>query len=257
MGKFETLFKLDLIAQDIYGNAITLMRKISTHNLKHLMKKNIELKNQRESSICNILGLGPSLKYVDYKHLEGDIIVVNRFHKFDKGEIKPTFYILSDGAFFQEPLIDELVEMYNLYPQTIFLLDGMSYDIIKKKLPDDDRVYYIFNGGGVFNHKKHNDYSKWVPIKYNVVAEAIGVAMYMNYEEIHLYGCDFNSFASQKAVHCYEEVDNNRLISLSFELFCYSFAAYIHSELSQYAKEHNIHIINNTKESLIDSYIRE
>ena len=257
MSKYETLFKLDVFLQDVFGKAITIKRKITNPNSRNLMNKNLSLKEKKKSNICNVLGLGPSLSDVDYKNLEGDFIVVNRFHKFDKGSISPIAYILCDGAFYQEPLISELVEIYKLYPGTLFLLNGLSYDIIKKRLPDDDRVLYIYYGGGVFNHKDEIDYSKWVPIKLNVVAEAISVAMYMNYKEINLYGCDFNSFASQKSVHCYEEKDNDRSISLSFELFCYSFAAYIHTELSKYADDHGIKIINRTKGSLIDAYIRD
>lgn len=256
MGKFNILFRIDLVIQNLYGKIITVIRRVLKQSSKKLLKRNKALvKDCNSKKRCYVIGLGPSLKKVDYKHLpSGDSIVVNRFHEYDNGEFDPTYYMISDGAFFKEPLINELKIMYELYPNAKFILDGLYYKNIKKALPDEQRIYYCFSGNGVYNRNKRINYSKWESIKYNVIAGAIATAIYMEYKEIVLLGCDFNSFAYPKAVHCYEEKNSSRKISLSFELFCYSFAAYVHEELARYASSKGIKILNATEGSLIDAY---
>lgn len=248
---------MDISIQDIYGKCITLIRRAKYKNQRIHLPRNMELKlEDNNNKRCYVIGLGPSLKNVNYSRINGDSIVVNRFHAYDKGAFFPTYYMLSDGAYYQEPLLSELKSMYEMYPNTKFILDGLYAKEIKTVLTDDSRVYYTYSGNGVYSHKKEIDYSKWVPVKYNVVAGAIALCIFMGYKEIILVGCDFNSFAYPKAIHCYDEEDDSRKISLSFELFCYSFAAYIHEELEKYARRNNIHIINATENSLIDAYER-
>lgn len=254
MGKFNTLFKCNIAAQDVYGRLITLYRKATVRGWRQLINNNRKLRDFKKTDRCFVIGLGPSLKDVDLSKITDDSIVVNRFNVFDEGKFSPTFYMLSDSAFFVEPLNELLEPMYNTYPNTKFIFDGMFYKEIKKKIPEDSRVFYTFSGNGVFNHKRAIDYTEWSSVKYNVVAGAIAMAMYLGYSEIVLLGCDFNSFASPKAIHCYKEKNDTRLISLSFELFCYSFAAYAHNELSEYAEQHGVRIVNATKGSLIDAY---
>lgn len=257
MNKFLTLFKLDVAIQNIYGHIVTTMRKVKYSQLIPVMKKNKELVNKENAGRrCYVLGLGPSLKSVDYHKIDGDSFVVNRFDEFDCGDFSPTYYVLADNAFFSGDLLLRLSKMYKMYPNTKFLLDGTYIKNIRSVLPDDDRIFYFFEGNGVLSHKKEIDYTQWVQIKYNVVACAIAMAMYMGYKEIILLGCDFNSFASPKAIHCYDEKDDSRKISLSMELFMYSFASYVHNELALYAKKHGIKILNATEGSLIDVYER-
>ena len=132
MNKFELLFSFDLAIQNLYGKIITFFRKLRYSS--KVLKNNVELKSKRSSDTCYVIGLGPSLKDVEYFKLKGDSIVVNRFHEFDKGKFTPTYYMLSDEAFFNSELIGEVERMYNTYPNTLFFVDGLYKNIILKNV---------------------------------------------------------------------------------------------------------------------------
>ena len=76
----------------------------------------------------------------------------------------------------------------------------------------------------------------------------------MGYKDINLLGCDFNSFASTKQNHCYDDKAPARLYPMYEELFAYSFAAKDHTDLQQYAMKLGCRIVNRTEGSLIDAY---
>ncbi|MEL7648004.1 MAG: hypothetical protein AAGU76_07915 [Sedimentibacter sp.] len=257
MGKFQLLFQVDKLMINIAGACISLVRTPKLLKYRKLLEKNKTLKENRVSDKCYICGLGPSLKSVNLNELDGDTIVVNRFNRFDKEKnFSPTYYCITDSGFLSQENQKELIEATSYYKNTKYFLNAAFFDFINDKSDNSENLYYSCNWKGSFSHKNEIDYAKNESVMENVVCYAISLALYMGYKEIILLGCDYNTFATQKPIHCYGEEDS-RKISLSYELFCYSFVSDTHYELDKYAKRHNVRIINATPGSLIDAYERD
>jgi len=256
-GKYWDIFRLNKKIIDLGCDFLSLLRipQYIRYSKQRANNKNIKL--LRKSDRCYICGLGPSLKTVDFNKIKDDTIVVNRFYKFaDQNNINltPTYYCLIDDAFYKETLIEETRKAFDKYPNSAFLLNGKYIKNIKNETNQLSNAFYGFMWNRTLNKKTNIDFSKRIPIANNVVNTAIALAIYAGYKEIFLLGCDFNSFASPKSVHCYDEKDTERQISLGFELFCYSFVAEDHLELAAYARRKGIKIYNATPGSLIDAY---
>lgn len=140
-----------------------------------------------------------------------------------------------------------------MYPDAFFVLNGKYKKEAQKRIQGKVKSGYLFAWGGYFKSDKPIDICKITPIMGNIVCYAIYLAMFMGYKRIILLGCDFNSFTSRKELHCYQD-DSDKTLSLSYELFCYSFCADTHYQLFNYARKHGIRIENATEGSLIDAY---
>lgn len=254
MGKYDTLFSLNMKVQDIGGKILSLKRIPYVIKEKKTLSKNKELVTNRKSDTVYILGLGPSLKEIDLTKLEGDTIAINRYYRYDsRKEFEPTYYLLMDNDFFCEKEIGCLINAKKQYPKSIFVLNGRYHSVAEKAI-GSDFVYYLFSWKGLFSGSRI-DLCKVLPAFGNSVCCAIGLAIGVGYKKIILLGCDFNSFATQKVEHCYSESkDVPKLRPLSVELFDYSFVAEMHNRLASFASLNGVYIFNGTPNSLIDSY---
>lgn len=255
--KIDILFKLNITAFNYASKIIKLISLPSYIRTKNKRLRNKELLEKKKFDKCYIIGLGPSLKDVKLNLIDGDSIVVNNFFKIGKNsDFTPTFYMAVDGAFTQSPHIETLYEAMNHYKnQTNFILsEKIAQKISSNNELIESSIYSVMGGDPLFNANLSIDFTKRYPVGFNVVTDAIMMAIYLGYKEIILLGADFNSFAFQKSIHAYEEKDNSRQITLTKELFCYSFVAHVHSELQKYSEDHEIKIVNATKGSLIDAY---
>lgn len=258
MGKFEMIFRLNSVILNMGGFILSFLRYPRSLYFKKIMKKNKELTIYKKSDRCYICGLGPSLKNVDFDKIDGDSIVVNRFILFDKSlRFKPTYYALIDEGFLWPENSEILIDSINKYESIPFVLNSKYYKFLNKKFKRINNLYYVCFWKGIFNAKKKIDYEKLMSAMGDVVCFSISLAIYLGYKEIILLGCDFNSFALPKMMHCYEEIDDERQMSLALELLCHSIIANTHLELEKYAKKRGIRIINATPGSLIDAYFSD
>lgn len=221
-----------------------------------ILRRNKVLKTKRKNNKCYVIGLGPSLRQTDLSKLDGDIIVTNRFYKIDHAtDISPIAYVICDNDYFNNKHIEDFKEAVNLFPKTNFVLNGLYYSVISELYPSANNFYYLYLWDGFFNSNiSMIDCCKVLPMSSNVICTALYLALYIGYEHIFLLGCDFNSFASQRPAHVYNEDIADRLWTMSDELFQYSFAADLHVQLNKYAKKHGQQILNVTNGSLIDAY---
>lgn len=260
MGKYDLIFKFNKLLINVGCLILSILRLPLYLREKQSRSMNIKIKDIPQTEKCYILGLGPSLKRINLSKIDGDTIAVNHFYKFEKDlDYSPTFYCMIDDGFYHEVngvVNDGFKNAYKQFPNTTFLLNGKYKSLIEKENGTLSNTFFTYMWKGYYNRKDKIDYTKRTHIMSNVVCEAITLAIYAGYKEIILLGCDFNSFASQKSLHCYREDDNERKISLGFELFCYSFVADTYYELEEYAKNHGIEILNATKGSLIDAFKR-
>lgn len=260
MKPYESLFDINKSIINIACVLLRLKRFPNTISNSKTLKKNIELKKLKKTKNCFVLGLGPSLKDADLTDVQEDIIVVNTFYKFDRDrKIHPKYYCIIDTAFYIGSNEDKnmLIDAYRAYPDTIFILNGKYKLEAEKLIGKRNNVYYVIGWKGTLNKKSNLNFTKNLPLATNVVCRAIELAIFLNYSSIYLLGCDFNSFANEKEAHCYKEENDTKLISRSFELFCYSFSADEHYQLNRIAKEKGIKIYNLTPGSLLDAYTKK
>lgn len=255
---FYQLYKLNLSLINIAGYIRYVQYFLFNRKYFTIIRKNSVLKNpENASKVCYVCALGPSLKEVDLKRINGDTIVVNRFYKQGKGtpSFIPTYYLMVDSRFADDDHKKDFEECLNAYIDkgTKYILNSKCSNNDIKGL-NSDNVFFISTFKGDFNSKKKLDISKVMPALGNVASAAIACAISMGYKKIVLLGCDFNSFASPINIHCYDDANKERLYRMYYELYRYSLAAYTHEEIAKYAKKQGVEIINSTKGTLIDAY---
>ncbi len=256
MDKIGLFLKLNNTAWSLGNSVLGAMRIPLAIKTKGIRKKNTELAKYKKSKRCYILGLGPSLKGVDFSKLDGDLIATNRFYKFDdKKQLIPNYYVVVDRAFYGGDAKDAFKECVMQYPDTCMVLNGIYRDWCENEIGNINKLrhyFYMWNGG--VSAKRDLSLTKVLPAVNNVVHIAIMLALHCGYEEIVLLGCDFNSFASPVANHCYKDAKSERLWTMEYELYAYSLAAHAHNELNKYAHNKGQRIVNCTKGSLLDAY---
>lgn len=260
---FQDLYKLNLSFVNVGGYIKYILRLPSLWNTLKLLKRNRELICSRKNNTCYICGLGPSLSDIDLDKLVDmpvDTIVVNRFTKMAKlTKLQPTYYLMVDNAFAIPPARDILDEAVKVYPNTNFIWNINFPQLDKHIIDIPCKKYFLAMFKGYYHKPKDIDVTKVLPAFGNCVCTAIGFAIGLGYKKIVLLGCDFNSFASQHQVHCYDggaKGTSPRLYALDRELYAYAFDATVHLRLGAYAKELGIDILNATRGSLIDAYAR-
>ena len=256
----ESLYNLIYKLLDLGGGLKTLINSVMHRNLYTSLKRNNELKEtMQKKPKAYVCALGPSLRQVKLEEIIGDTIVVNRFFKIgaEHPSFVPTYYIMIDAAFASNEHIMDFKKALDTYlPKgTIFLLNSkLSGSPILEEY-DKKNIYFVSCFRGNTDIRKKYGIDKPMPAFQNVVCAAIFFLIQMGYKEISLLGCDFNSFASRKRIHCYkEEKTDDRFLSMSWELFCYSMMARNHEDIQKYAEINGVSIINTTKDSLIDAY---
>lgn len=257
MSKFEIKESFDNFVYGTFNKLSNAMFQMSKH--RRLMKENEKFRNIHQGERCFILGTGPSLKELDPKLLSNEITFgVNYLYKGKiVDELEPQYYCLYDENFYFKHLNDTK-EVIEKLPRTTFFFRTNAIDVMQKNNLNGHNIYY--QSCKVFQYKDFIsvDMTRNMTAPYNVVLGCIQTAMFMGFKEIYLLGCDFNSFASLKLEHFYEQ--NNkppREMTLGFELKYYSLVTYHHYALNKYAENNGIKIYNITPNSLLDAYPRK
>lgn len=253
---FYTLFRLNKTVVNVGGLIKSAKYYLFNRNYITGVKRNSELFARKKSDTCYVCALGPSLKQVDFSRIKGDTIVVNEFFRAgrENPDFVPTFYLMIDTVYKNVTReIQNFKDGISQYcgKETVYLLNSKFEEMICN-YNFKGNFYYLSCFKGLFNHKKEFRIDRVMPAFGNVACVAIACAIALGYKKIFLLGCDFNSFASRSLDHCYGSED--RVIKMSYELYCYSMVADMHDQLQAYAKKHGITIINTTKGSLIDAY---
>lgn len=262
MSPFQLLFNFDIKILNFGGIIKQITNFIFHHKMYTIIKRNRILeRNENKKENLYICALGPSLKEVDLYKIKGHTMVVNRFFKIGEKfpDFIPTYYVIIDSLFASKGLSPELKCALDLYiPKgTIFLLNSQLADSEVLDGYNKDQIFFLSSFSGELSPNKDYRLSKVLPIFENVAGAAIIAGVCMNYKNIKLLGCDFNSFASTVRNHCYKDEKSERWYRMSRELFAYAFAANMHDNINTYAERKGARIFNSTKGSLIDAYPME
>lgn len=237
-----------------------------------------------------ILANGPSLKeeilelMEDGKELQ-ESLVVNFFVECDYfSKIRPKYYCLADPDFNNIVLLEErwkdvYVKLNNevSWPMTLFVwkeAESMVKGLIDNPMIKVESLSILLFGG--FESMRYESYKKGtsVPSYVNVTIMALYALLNLGYSKIYLYGVD-HSFLSGLCVN-----DNNRLCIVDrhfygtekYEVepkkdgtfwtmkdFVYDkYLTFVeHGVMRGYADYLGAQIINCTKDSWIDAYVRK
>ena len=263
--------------------SILRMCVLSSLKVARLSKKCEQLKTTKS---CCVLGNGPSLKD-DLEHgrvrLEGnDVMCVNMFC-WDPSfrVIKPRFYFLIDGAYFNPPerhkeRVDNLITSLNEVDWDMYLMissGAVSGSKLLRSVNNEHIKVIRINSTSVggFRGFRHWVYRHrlGMPHCQTVVNFAVCEAINMHYENIYLYGVDHtwtrdlyvdeNNVVYDGVRHVYDK-------NLSRVKKEYNFAAALgyfgkmfraHYLLEDYSQSVGVKIWNCTSDTFLDAYERK
>jgi len=255
MNKMKIKDNIDKIIYETY-NLISKVRYIFKFQEKSLIKENIKFKDIHKNDRCFILGTGPSLKELNPDLIKNEITFgVNYLVNGDIiNAITPTYYGLFDNKFSNEN-IQITKSIINKLPNTEFFMSTGSYKAMKEVGIEHSKINYLYANIYPAGRINKIELTNNMRVTYNVVPACIQIALYMGFKEIYLLGTDFNSFATQKPEHYYEDgFIQKRQRSLGEELKEYAIVCNVHYYLDKYAKSKGVKIINLTPNSLLDAY---
>lgn len=276
--------KVELFCSNIFSTIVSFMRMfvLSRISVAHRASHYSELKQHDN---CTILANGPSLKDAfDNREVildNVDIFCVNMFAQWELfWNIKPRFYFLSDGQFFNptedrcrqqvEVLIDAFNriewEMYLCIPAGCFnggILKQINNNHIKI-LRWNTTTFEGFDCICHFLFKRNLA----MPRCQTVTNAALMAAINLSYKNVYLYGADHSWTKDLR-------VDDNNIVcygdrhvydtSLSEIKLDYSIATLLidyanmfksHIAIQKYSNKMGVKIWNCTKNSFIDAYKR-
>lgn len=259
MSKYEIKEMIDKLIFGTFNLLSQLLFYLKSE--KKLVKRNNIFKNKHKGERCFILGTGPSLRDIDTTFLKNEVIFgLNYLYKGNIiNKVKIKYYCLYDDIFHGKNISDSK-EIFALLPNTTFFVRTKAFKNFKKAKLLSDNVLYQACNLFQFGDLIRVDMTKNMTAPYNVVLGCIQTAIYMGFKEIYLLGCDFNSFATLKVEHFYDDNKHespSRHMSLGYEMKFYSLVAYHHYALEKYANKNGIKIFNITHNSLLDAYERK
>ncbi len=262
-----------------------------------LTKYKKEVKFEKRSKACLILGNGPSLEETINNEPEflsdKDLICVNHFPVSDLYEkVRPHYYITVAPDLWLDDIDQHFIEQSDLLFKTMasktnwkigFLVpfEASKYKRWKVHLKSNPNIQFIhYNNIGIEGWKflRHFFFRKtWaMPRPHNVIIAAIYNAINLGYSEIYLWGTEHNQFkeitvdennrALINQIHFYDR-DSSKYTTLDKRgkgsrrvheiLFKFMVAFRSYFILKDYAESRNVRIINSTPGSLIDAFERK
>lgn len=256
MSKIDELNRVTGLMFNSY-NILNQLKYKFTFKGKRVILKNKELKSSK-NEICYIIGNGPSVKNFDFSLLNGyDTFTMNFFFENKLSEtFQPTYHIMIDGVFYSDKYLNYVKTLYEKKENTKFIFSYKGYNTLESKKELMNRAFYIKMGLIQHDNYLKIDMSKNTTACVNVALAALQCAMYMGYKKIYLIGCEFNSYATLKPTHFYDEKKEDRTVPMGVDLQWSSLAHYHHYAINKYAEKNHIEIFNATPGSLIDAYKR-
>lgn len=193
------------------------------------LARNRELQGRHRGKRCFILGNGPSLGDEDLSLLRGEIcFTVNQGHRVAaKNALKPTYHACVDALHLQ-PEFDDLYAEWALFQQTTGAVLLLSGDIADRMAALGRKVdYYAVKQYLISTYFDRS--GRFVPIDLHyvqpgyvsVVHFAIVAALYMEFSEIYLLGCDMDFFLQPDAPlrHSYDDEHGAGGVATASDLF--------------------------------------
>lgn len=273
---------------------ILVLRKLKQrfHKSNDKIVSTISLIEKKSDTIC-ILGNGPSLvescnKYINFisRH---DVIGVNFLCITDVfTQVKPSIYVISDPAFFQQEKNDNIKQFEKAFfsnttwNMSVVIPDFASESEFCSKVKQSEKfkVYFYNTRNCSSNENFFEQYNRnlLTPPARNVLNFALYLSIFMKYKEVYLFGAE-NSFMNDLHVdqkdnklyfmykHFYDEgkkiylyYDDSKpergIMKLYEFLSEHSKTMKLYWDLLDYSNYNNVKIYNASEYSLIDAFER-
>lgn len=241
-------------------------------------------KDNNNRRTCIVLGNGPSLnEALRNKEVEkGDYFALNMFVLSEYFVVlKPSFYFLVDGAFFNpydsrekelsEKIVDSLSKVY--WKMVLIVPNRIDYHSFAKRLNNPNITVLRTNTNDFLGYKTIRNFiykiNMGAPPCQTVMITALFSAINLGYKKIFLYGAD-HSWTKDLTVNdnnivCYGDrhvystglsvIEKKINIATMLDRFSRMFKS--HYVIREYADSQNVSIINKTKGSFVDAYERK
>jgi 8-oxo-dGTP pyrophosphatase MutT (NUDIX family) len=186
---------------------------LNNNELKaNLLMRNLELLNKHQGNRCFVIGTGPSIGKQDLCGLRNEIcIAVSNFFVhplFDK--IKPKYYCIAP---YHAPITEDAWQAWmdelNAHIGNSNLFCGandIERNMAKGRLKNNCPYFIDFNGNYQDIISNGIDLTRPVPGVQSVSVMALMIAMYMQFSEIYLLGCDHDWLLHMyESHHFYDE----------------------------------------------------
>lgn len=247
---------------------------------KEILRKNRQLEKNKDRVF--IIGNGPSLKSLDLNRLKDeDTIMVNHIYRSeDLLKIEPKYWIVADPAFWSDE--NDYLEkinrtLYQRLNKTSFLININAMYQNKFRPLHNNLLVYLYKLDKTKNELFSNDqisFAEPLPkFAQNVISTALMLALYLEYKQIILIGCDQSWWNLSKEdfdsglthSHYYKntqkQVEHNKKV---FKQYGYEgLMATVERQkfeyltLRNYAEKKNIKIINSTVGGYLDCFERK
>lgn len=237
-----------------------------------------------------ILGNGPSLNdslQKDFQFIKDtEIYCVNNFAAYPIfEELKPQNYVLLDPAFYQyspsnnsHKIVEKTIHSFEKtkWKMNLFLPQSAKKSYLVETLSKNHFIqlnyfnYTILNGFPWWNHLFFN-WNLGMPQCQNILAAALFIAIQRNHSTIYLFGGDHSWHEElrlednelitsekhfyQKNGHTGKISDYPETVNRVYKIFqSWSKAFYSYEALANYAISKNIHVLNASTKSYIDTF---
>lgn len=259
----ETIKNLPLVGKKLVGWYSAYLR---LQNRK-VLRKNLELKNKFAGRRAFVIATGPSIKNQDLKKLAGElcISVSNFFVHPDFPIIKPEYHLFAPTHM---PLTPEQfstwmkdAEAHFPEGQNVLISVTDKHIIDKYGLLKKQNVYYYFVKRKTLEASETIDFSKPLPAIQTSVHIGIYLGVYLGVSEIYLLGCDHDWILHLGETRHFYDEKKSVLSQANYDEWAPDlepeFAAYvnlwkIYKLIRNYARSHNIRLVNCTPGSLLD-----
>lgn len=259
-----------------------IKRRLRKKNHLELVEKSVALKNKHINDRIFIVGTGPSIKNQDLLKLKDEVVIgLNEFYLHPQIEqIKQKYFMYTGYSVHTETVsYDTAVESYVLYEKImkaaggIVLLPAWDIDFLNKNglMNDDEMEKYYFNYALLPEHLNQfqfdSPYASYGG--QNSAIFSICLAMFMGAKEIYLLGLDHDwilSYYDREQAHFYDDdkspLYRDQKATFKRTLLKDYFYPYVkmfeqYEALENYAKKHDIKIINLTHKGLLDVFERQ
>lgn len=257
--------------------------------IKLFLASNFDYKIKKIKKSCFIIGNGPSLRDVDLKKIKEkyDTFVCNYFYVYNKKKITPTFYTLTDGAYFdlnndyrfrnKHGKDKTKIILQNIFNEnselTTFLIPLIFKDQFNK-LNINLKSTVIFFKESIYPIEEYLpgviNFHEGIPPSYNVFISNLCIAISLGYKNIYLLGADqdhninesysytYSSFSKklkkyiQKNIKSKYQLNHSSSNTLAFWSTYRSFKAF--NNINKYAKKNKINIYNCSTRGILDVF---
>ncbi|MCK1986503.1 DUF115 domain-containing protein [Lysinibacillus fusiformis] len=238
---------------------------------KNILNNNKKLVENKNKDRVFIVGNGPSLKGIDLDLIKNEdtILVSHIYRSKELLSLNPNYWVVADPTFWDSKedflrVINETLTTKLQNTKFLLNLDAKYTSIFVNFFKNDNVSLYSLDPCKDYLYSSEKiDFKNKIPrFAQNVMSVCLMLALFLEYKEVILIGCDHSWWAYSKEeiekgkIHSHFYQDTTKQIKLNKNVFeDYGYKGllktikrqkYEYAQLKRYAYQNNINIINAT-----------